>query len=636
MSVSLSYSATSPATLCNDTGDTVHPYSEVETAPTQQEIEPQTFSSSLPQEAHATEPGNMSSTAETAGEQLSVHGSDSSLTETAEPSTVAAEEGHKPELSDTGTGNMEVTATKSKAVVAKDSAPTESFTEEVKSNEATAGDLQVDKDTETQQIVRVGIGDEEELPSSEGPLQLHPSAQTVTVSESKETVQEQQTVQQAEDHSKSPPPTGQSSEQKIILHPRRRASDSSSPSVIEPATKQTVARQRQRRTSDSSSARPIATPFEERASTQAHICPIAHEATQTPLSTHGVTPTLQTTPTSKESFSSLHANTSVKPSQTVPAHLVVPPTSTASETTPTCVQTLHSDTTAQHMLPPPNKGHLSTKTHTTPPTNATDTQKGTSTADLALVAATSFPGAHFSGAFQPVIQVTPSGPVMTLVPTAQLQMASLQLSQGTENLARKKATNMPAHVSEAGTLKFGSMEKKRRAIVHPEAIQATITAQMPSIQKISVPKPQTLESTQVIKCHLEPTNIASQTESTKPSQLAEPTKLPHQVELATSSSQLTPTTTATKHQHSSQSVLTQATSLQSSAAGKSQLSAPVARVPVVQSTGTAEEVGEREGMGDGEMQVGGKIAEKLMVQKAEILGAGELALIRTDIQIQVL
>ena len=236
--------------------------------------------------------------------------------------------------------------------------------------------------------------------------------------------------------------------------------------------------------------------------------------------------------------------------------------------------------------------------------------------DLSLaVAASSYPAAQFSGGYQPVIQVTPTGPVMTLVPTAQLKMASLQqqLSQGSER--KKAAANSPSPVR---------VGEKKRAVVHPEAVRTAVVHQFPKVQRMFVPHPQTFESTQIVKCHLEHINIqgvASQTEptTTKSSQ-SEPTKKPPplQQESSVISSQLKPSTT-TKHQHGSQSVVTHGP-LPSSAVG---LSPPVARVPVVQKVGFAEEAGERgvvNNSGEGETQTSGK---SLKVQKAEMLGAGK-------------
>ena len=227
---------------------------------------------------------------------------------------------------------------------------------------------------------------------------------------------------------------------------------------------------------------------------------------------------------------------------------------------PTPSETRHSMTNVPHT------------THSTVSlsTAAKDAQKATGTAAPYPAAA------QFPTGFQPVIQVTPTVPVVTLVPTAQLKMASLQLSQATEAQTRKR----PSPVSETSVFKFGSGEKKKRAVVRPETAGAIVAPQVPTIHKISVPKPQSLELMQAMKCHLEPTNIqaaASQTEPSKP--------LQSELQL-----QLEPTSVNTANH---QSALTQANVLQSSTGGpKGQLSAPVARVPVVKRAGSADDVGE--------------------------------------------
>ena len=658
-------SSSNPATPTEDPGGSEE---------TQQEIEMQTHSPSLPQEK---DPDDLSSQNENTDEQLSL--SENVSTETTdEPHTLVGDEGHKerercdagmeehlpetdatatveptsaravseddadvevprPQLEATETGDAdssETTATKSEAVLAKESIPTEHITEEEKDTEMCIDD---NREAGTQQSVGPSdaakveaLSDAGQLPSTES----QDSAQSVSVIVLQQTLSEHQAVEtiqqaQADDgkvlplkenqdtftpgESEEPLPNDQDSREKEPLPFRRRNSDSSSPRVAEP---QRRTRQRQRSASDSSLIQPLATPMlvEAAPAPQTHNGLIVHEATQTSPSSRSVVPTPESTliTTSTRTTSSSHASTSPqKPTQVITTHAVAPPTT--HQTTPTHVSP-HPSSKVQPL--PLHKSRVSTKTatHTTQSTTLTaDTQKATSTVDLPLA----YPAAQFSGAYQPVIQVTPSGPVVTLVPTAQLKMASFQqLSQGTE---RKKATaNSPSPVR---------VGEKKRAVVHPEAVRTAVIPQLPSIQRMFVPHPQTLESTEVVKCHLEHINtegVASQTEptTTKSSQSESTKKLPLQQEPTVISSQLKPSTTA-KHQHGSQSVVTQGfVSLPLSAVGTSP---PVARVPVVQRVGSSEEVGERGVVNDsseGDTQAGGKGLEKLKVQKAEILGAG--------------
>ena len=353
--------------------------------------------------------------------------------------------------------------------------------------------------------------------------------------------------------------------------------------------------------------------------TQSHL--IVHEATQTtqtPPSNHGTTPTLKTTPTTRDPFANVHKSTPAKPTQTVHAHVETPPAK--SKTTPTQASHPHTEILAQAVALSGLDGrHTSKKSETTQSmtltaTCSTGTQRATSAAELATPP-------QFAG-FQPVIQVTPSGTIMTLVPTAQLQMAaSLQMQHAAEKSARKKAASPPVKVTESGAIKFGSAAKKQRSVVQPEPWRAAVLPQV-SVQKMSVPKAQTFESTQLGDFQLEPIElqaVMSQTELTKASPQSDSSQPPHQAHTPGSSPQLDPTTSA------SQLVLIQDTSTNLSATGTTLVSAPVAHVPVVQRAGSTEEQGEREvgtEVVDVEMQTGAKSAEKLMVQKAEILGAG--------------
>ena len=384
----------------------------------------------------------------------------------------------------------------------------------------------------------------------------------------------------------------------------------------------TVQQPPQRRASDP--AVPLTQTLEQTAQTtqtQSHL--IVHEATQTtqtPPSNHGTTPTLKTTPTTRDPFANIRKSTPAKPTQTVHAHVETPPAK--SKTTPTQASHPHTEILAQAVALSGLDGrHTSKKSETTQSmtlTASTGTQRATSAAELATPPQSA---SQFAG-FQPLIQVTPSGTIMTLVPTAQLQMAaSLQIQHAAEKSARKKAASSPVKVTESGAIKFGSAAKKQRSVVQPEPWRAAVLPQV-SVQKMSVPNAQTFESTQLSNFQLEPIEIQavmSQTELTKTSPQSDSGKPPHQAHTPGSSPQLDPTKSA------SQLMLVQDTSTNLSATGTALVSAPVAHVPVVQRAGSAEERGEREAgteVVDMEMQTGAKSAEKLMVQKAEILGAG--------------
>ncbi|CAI8028991.1 hypothetical protein GBAR_LOCUS16491 [Geodia barretti] len=248
--------------------------------------------------------------------------------------------------------------------------------------------------------------------------------------------------------------------------------------------------------------------------------------------------------------------------------------------------------------------------------------------------------------YQPVIQVTPSGPVVTLIHTSQLKLASLQLSQQAAAAAlaavaeNKKAGAIipPSPAGPTGkavTSKFESPEK--RPVLtggRPETLQrGSGTSPLTSVQRIAVPKPQTFESMQAVRIHPEQRDlpevagVGSQTEPTtaggggegaSSSQSDTPQSSQLKIPIAAVSSLSSPlllSRSQVNHEANSEKVSPQ------------QLSAPVAHVPVVQRAGLEERAegggrkeAESEGT-EGNRVDGVKIAEKLMVQKAEILGS---------------
>ena len=250
--------------------------------------------------------------------------------------------------------------------------------------------------------------------------------------------------------------------------------------------------------------------------------------------------------------------------------------------------------------------------------------------------------------YQPVIQVTPSGPVVTLIHTSQLKLASLQLSQQAAAAAlaavaeNKKAGAIipPSPAGPTGkavTSKFESPEK--RPVLtggRPETLQrGSGTSPLTSVQRIAVPKPQTFESMQAVRIHPEQRDlpevagVGSQTEPTtaggggegaSSSQSDTPQSSQLKIPIAAVSSLSSPlllSRSQVNHEANSEKVSPQ------------QLSAPVAHVPVVQRAGLEERAegggrkeAESEGT-EGNRVDGVKIAEKLMVQKAEILGSCE-------------
>ena len=246
--------------------------------------------------------------------------------------------------------------------------------------------------------------------------------------------------------------------------------------------------------------------------------------------------------------------------------------------------------------------------------------------------------AQFPAGYQPVIQVTPSGTIMTLVPTSQLKLASMQLSQQASTAAAAEKKKMAASSSSgirptavAGMTKFDLSERKRALnMVHPDLLKVFGKPHFTSVQRMAVPKPQTLESTEMRKITSQQTDlpavaaVASQTEPTTPGKVssvadtAQPSTQGFKLSITTvSSSSSSSSSSPSSSSSSSRGVLDGG--VESSDKSR-QLSAPVARVPVV--VGSTE--GGRREAGPERAQLGGaKTAEKLMVQKAEILGACE-------------
>ena len=246
--------------------------------------------------------------------------------------------------------------------------------------------------------------------------------------------------------------------------------------------------------------------------------------------------------------------------------------------------------------------------------------------------------AQFPAGYQPVIQVTPSGTIMTLVPTSQLKLASMQLSQQASTAAAAEKKKMAASSSSgirptavAGMTKFDLSERKRALnMVHPDLLKVFGKPHFTSVQRMAVPKPQTLESTEMRKITSQQTDlpavaaVASQTEPTTPGKVssvadtAQPSTQGFKLSITTvSSSSSSSSSSPSSSSSSSRGVLDGG--VESSDKSR-QLSAPVARVPVV--VGSVE--GGRREAGPERAQLGGaKTAEKLMVQKAEILGACE-------------
>ena len=265
---------------------------------------------------------------------------------------------------------------------------------------------------------------------------------------------------------------------------------------------------------------------------------------------------------------------------------------------------------------------------------------GAQATNTAAAQATNTAGAQaqFPAGYQPVIQVTPSGTIMTLVPTSQLKLASMQLSQQASTAAAAEKKKMAASSSSgirptavAGMTKFDLSERKRALnMVHPDLLKVFGKPHFTSVQRMAVPKPQTLESTEMRKITSQQTDlpavaaVASQTEPTTPGKVssvadtAQPSTQGFKLSITTvSSSSSSSSSSPSSSSSSSRGVLDGG--VESSDKSR-QLSAPVARVPVV--VGSTE--GERREAGPERAQLGGaKTAEKLMVQKAEILGACE-------------
>ena len=403
-----------------------------------------------------------------------------------------------------------------------------------------------------------------------------------------------------------------------VLHssPQRRASDSSSPAITVPTSLQTVTHPQRRRTlsdSSTSSSRFISGRSDSLLQAQTGST-IAHEATQTPPSSHTVMSSLKNTVPSAANIS-----TSTKPTQTVFAHQKHVTVTTESADTPSRIPSPSNKLSSIAQTLPLQLSHKSAVASSTHPallssSLSTAVQKSTSTSDLASVGTathhqpSSLPTPPYQGAYQPVIQVTPSGPVVTLIPTGQLKIASQQLSQATAAEKNKTIVISPSSVSDP-TAKMGkstAAEKRNSAGVLPVTLKASGASFLPSFP---VPKPQTLESIHIVRCHLEESKV-------------------HE-----NSSQTEPTIAGSNREHQTSQIkpIKQPPPDLKSTAKSQSMVTPATRVPVVQrviSTETVEDKSKKEAAGtehsDGEPIV--KMAEKLMVQKAEILGACELFL----------
>ena len=445
---------------------------------------------------------------------------------------------------------------------------------------------EVGMDTEPEVCVGAGVGESMAT-------EIHVPTSGPAVGNQEASVPEQHDDEQLEESSSSKSTEtpsslasgGDAASEKVFLPSRRRASDSLTSSAVEHFSSQTAP---QHRASDTQSSQAVSTSLslDLVPTSQAPASAIVHEATQTPPSTHVVTPTLQATPPA--SLSSSHASTSGR---------AAPPI--VSETTPTPMLASRTIQSARPLISQAAQQTQSKSTHTAQLPNR-DTQKktpGTADGELTVTATPVYPTAAqlSSGAYQPVIQVTPTGPVMTLMPTAQLKM----LSQAAERQKTAAPSMSPASNSKSG-------EAKRR-----EGVETVRAGSGPSfftsIHRMCVPKPQTFESTQVVRCHLQQSNIDAVRSQSNPT-----TSKSLQSGKQSMSSQTKPTTHV-------------ATVLQSGS-DKDRVSAPVARVPVVQRAGSAEGEEER---GEGvkidrtNEDASGKMTERLKVQKAEILGARE-------------
>ena len=269
-----------------------------------------------------------------------------------------------------------------------------------------------------------------------------------------------------------------------------------------------------------------------------------------------------------------------------------PPTQQDAVQTPVVV-------THPHIVPPAmTSSNMTSYPPPKPSAKLPDQTPTTSAIDLTSVASE----AQMATSYQPVVQVTPHGAIVTLVPTNQLQMA---LQQQQEAPFSRSSAMAPTGVVDAG-------RKKRAPVVQPVH---------PQVQMMAVPRPETYESTQV--CQIKPTKVPdamveAAASSAKTSQI-EPTHA-FQKEPTIPVSSAFAVQVASTHKVPNSvpgtggSVVTQVT-------------APVAHVPVVRSTGKEEVEEGKEGREEEERGVllhsGIGNAEKLMVQKPEILGAGE-------------
>ena len=436
---------------------------------------------------------------------------------------------------------------------------------------------------------------------------------------------------------------------------RRRASDSSWPSQVSSHGVSPPVRLR-RKSSD------IPCPQSGTADTEADT---NLEATHTPPSSQTVFPSIST--------ALAGTNPSTKPSLTVFGSQVhqTPPTGPETTPTPQVQSSVELSSSAQASKAQPQLAPTHAENSTTN-TVGTGAQKPTDTTPAVVVStakttvhvspsASTSPSPSVSAAplattatvpqlppgYQPVIQVTPSGPVVTLIHTSQLKLASLQLSQQAAVAAFAAAAEKekvgasispsPARPTgeEAVASKFESPEKRQVLTGgRPETLQqGSGTSPLTSVQRIAVPKPQTYESTQAVRIHPEQralsavAGVGSQTEPTTAggggggtSSSQSDTPQLSQLTIAAVSSLSSPLLllrSEVNHEANWEKVVPQ------------QLSAPVAHVPVVRRAGSAERAeggGRKEAESEGteENRAGGvKMAEKLMVQKAEILGSCE-------------
>ena len=449
-----------------------------------------------------------------------------------------------------------------------------------------------------------------------------------------------------------------SAERVIVPSQRQRASKSSPPHWLPVSRLAPQTNQLRRSASDGSSPRPCTIPLvplqissEEEEGAEASV---AHEATQTPPSTRRTFVSLAAQGTTLAAH--MGTSTPTKPTQVVLGERVclATPTVKAMPTNQPSVFGAPTRLSSQtHSLTPVSSGVVQKPRTTTEltPSTAVSTASQLASPSLTSLSAAAMAQGQFPVGYQPVIQVTPSGTtIMTLVPTSQLQLASVQLQQkptstttsapGTSSNTAPTAEKVKS-ISGSSSLtqqrsgelatpsKFDSAEERRRAlnVVRPETLRAAFgVPHFTSVHRIVTPKPQTLESTEAKRITSEPTDlpviaaVASQTEPT--SSTGEAVSVASETVQSSAGFHLSVTTVPSSLSPSSRSERDPGLRSQ-------QLSAPVARVPVV--VGSAERGengsgGRREAgleRSNGIRLGGAKTPEKLMVQKAEILGACE-------------